>query len=109
MYTLYAPRLFLCWLSAQYFSTQPLLTTIAPLSPVLAGILFENWSRGLRRHIWLSVSTDLYLDAQRDLRDIGAGHIKSVALHKLPYAPIELQEGIVFVTYSSLIASSGTI
>ena len=73
----------------------------------LAGILFENWSRGRKRHVWLSVSADLYLDAQRDLKDIGAGHIKSVALHKLPYSPIVLKEGIVFVTYSSLIASSG--
>jgi hypothetical protein len=73
----------------------------------LAGIIFENWSRGLKRHVWLSVSADLYLDAQRDLRDIGAGHIKSVSLRKLPYSPIELKEGIVFATYSSLISSSG--
>lgn len=73
----------------------------------LAGIMFESWSRGLRRHVWLSVSSDLYLDAQRDLKDIGAGHIKSVALHKLPYAPIDLKEGIVFATYSSLISASG--
>lgn len=73
----------------------------------LAGIILESWCVGVRRHVWLSVSADLYLDAQRDLKDIGAGHIKSVALHKLPYAPIDLKEGIVFVTYSSLIASSG--
>jgi hypothetical protein len=73
----------------------------------LAGMILENWSMGRRRHVWLSVSSDLYLDALRDLRDIGAGHIKAVALHKLPYKPIDLKEGIVFVTYSSLIASSG--
>lgn len=75
----------------------------------LAGIMFESWSKGYRRHVWLSVSTDLYLDAKRDLNDIGAGHIQSVALHKLPYAPITLKEGIVFATYSSLIASSGNV
>lgn len=36
----------------------------------LAGIIFDNLCRGRKKHIWLSVSTDLKCDAERDLRDL---------------------------------------
>lgn len=42
---------------------------------VLAGLVAENWLRGRKRHLWVSVSNDLAVDARRDLTDIGYEHI----------------------------------
>jgi hypothetical protein len=33
----------------------------------LAGIILENWLHGRMKHVWFSVSSDLRLDARRDL------------------------------------------
>ncbi len=41
----------------------------------IAGIILDNCVRGRRNHLWLSISTDLVLDAKRDLSDIGC-HVK---------------------------------
>merc|ERR1739842_88987 len=38
----------------------------------VAGVIFENWLKGRKKHIWVSVSNDLKYDAERDLKDIGA-------------------------------------
>lgn len=75
----------------------------------LAGIILENWMRGRKRHIWLSVSSDLIVDSKRDLEDVGASFIPCESINKLTYGPIAKQfnEGVIFVTYSSLVASSG--
>lgn len=69
----------------------------------IAGLILENWLRGRRRHFWFSVSNDLYVDAQRDLTDVGAGHIPHVSLNTLSYDDPRLDtfEGIVFVTYTT--------
>ncbi len=79
----------------------------------LAGFVYENWVRGERRHLWLSAAADLYLDARRDLDDIGAHEIRQVILSKLPYGKIKTTygedgwpEGLMFCTYSSLVSSS---
>ncbi|KJH46288.1 hypothetical protein DICVIV_07676 [Dictyocaulus viviparus] len=75
----------------------------------VAAIIFENYLLGRKRSIWLSVSADLKFDAERDLRDIGAGNIKVYALNKLKYAKISgkengnIKKGVIFATYSSLI------
>lgn len=37
----------------------------------ISGIILDNYARGRRKAVWLSTSTDLHLDAQRDLRDLG--------------------------------------
>ncbi len=42
----------------------------------MAGIVLDNFARGRRRHVWLSTSTDLVKDAERDLRDLGV-HLKA--------------------------------
>jgi hypothetical protein len=34
----------------------------------LAGFIYECWQRGIKKAIWLSNSSDLIEDAQRDLR-----------------------------------------
>jgi hypothetical protein len=33
----------------------------------LAAIIFENWTCGRKKHIWLSVASDLRHDARRDM------------------------------------------
>lgn len=49
----------------------------------IAGIIFENYLRGRKKAIWISVSNDLKYDAERDLRDIGANNIDVHALNKV--------------------------
>ncbi|XP_057486377.1 protein FORGETTER 1-like isoform X5 [Actinidia eriantha] len=61
--------------------------------------------------MWISVGSDLKFDARRDLDDVNATCIEVHALNKLPYSKLDsksvgVREGVVFLTYSSLIASS---
>ena len=49
----------------------------------IAGLIFENYQKGRKRSIWISVSTDLKYDSERDLNDIGASKIKVYALNKV--------------------------
>ncbi|KAK3589794.1 hypothetical protein CHS0354_015798 [Potamilus streckersoni] len=78
----------------------------------VAGIIYENYILGRKRALWLSVSNDLKVDAERDLRDIGAGKVDVHALNKFKYAKISSREngsvkkGVIFATYSSLIGES---
>ncbi|XP_055305028.1 protein strawberry notch-like [Sitodiplosis mosellana] len=76
----------------------------------VAGIIFESFQLGRKKAIWVSVSADLVEDSKRDLRDIGAGFIHVNNLSKLKYDNINskangyIKEGVIFSTYSSLIA-----
>lgn len=78
----------------------------------VAGVIYENYLLGRKRALWLSVSNDLKVDAERDLRDIGAGRIEVHSLNKMKYAKISSKEngsikkGVIFATYSSLIGES---
>ncbi|KAJ6805278.1 protein FORGETTER 1 [Iris pallida] len=77
----------------------------------IAGLIWENWHHHRHKALWLSVGSDLKFDARRDLDDVGATCIEVHALNKLPYSKLDsravgIKEGVVFLTYSSLIASS---
>lgn len=37
----------------------------------IAGLILENWRQGRRKHLWLSVGSDLKVDTKRDLDDVG--------------------------------------
>ncbi|KAJ8979809.1 hypothetical protein NQ317_001299 [Molorchus minor] len=80
----------------------------------IAGIIYENYLKGRKRAIWVSVSNDLKYDAERDLKDIGAGKIEVHALNKLKYAKISsavnnnIKKGVIFSTYSALIGESNS-
>ncbi|XP_017785168.1 PREDICTED: protein strawberry notch isoform X2 [Nicrophorus vespilloides] len=80
----------------------------------IAGIIFENYMKGRKRAIWVSVSNDLKYDAERDLKDIGAGKIDVHPLNKFKYAKISsaingnVKKGVVFSTYSALIGESNS-
>lgn len=73
----------------------------------VAGIILDNFARGRKKHIWFSVSTDLRLDAERDLRDIGAAGCQVIdgckALEQLD--PRTTTTGVVFSTYSTLVSA----
>ena len=71
---------------------------------VLAGFICENVCRGRNKHVWISVSSDLYQDAKRDLNDLGLQlNTHLFGKNKL----VQSQEGVVFATYSTLIRSTG--
>lgn len=75
----------------------------------IAGIIYENFLCGRRKSIWFSVSTDLKLDAERDLADIGA-RIPVHLLGKFPYGKkISAEYGVIFTTYSGLVSKSQSI
>ncbi|KAL5731294.1 udp-glycosyltransferase [Ranunculus cassubicifolius] len=77
----------------------------------VAGLIWENWQHGRRKALWISVGSDLKFDARRDLDDVGAKCVEVHALNKLPYTKLDsksvgVMEGVIFLTYSSLIAAS---
>ena len=72
----------------------------------IAGMFLENWVRGRKKGVWLSISKDLQYDARRDLDDVDGKAIKSEALGG-EYGNIAMKTGVLFVTYSMLIAGSG--
>jgi hypothetical protein len=73
---------------------------------VLAGIIVDNWFQGRRRALWLSVNNDLVDSAKRDLNDLGV----DIPLARISdYAaadPITLPYGVIFLSYSALIAEA---
>ncbi|XP_067635991.1 protein strawberry notch [Eurosta solidaginis] len=80
----------------------------------IAGIIYENYLKGRKRALWISVSNDLKYDAERDLLDIGASKIRVYALNKFKYAKISsdvnnnVKRGVIFSTYSALIGESNS-
>ncbi|XP_022892312.1 protein FORGETTER 1-like [Olea europaea var. sylvestris] len=77
----------------------------------IAGLIWENWHQERRKALWISIGSDLKFDSRRDLDDVGATCIEVHALNKLSYSKLDsksvgIREGVVFLTYSSLIASS---
>ncbi|CAA6668669.1 unnamed protein product [Spirodela intermedia] len=77
----------------------------------IAGLIWENWQHERHKALWISVGSDLKFDARRDLDDVGATTVEVHALNKLPYSKLDskavgIKDGVIFLTYSSLIASS---
>ncbi|KAI0507168.1 hypothetical protein KFK09_013289 [Dendrobium nobile] len=77
----------------------------------IAGLIWENWHHRNQKALWISVGSDLKFDARRDLDDVGAASVEVHALNKLPYSKLDskavgIKDGVVFLTYNSLIASS---
>lgn len=72
----------------------------------IAGIIYENFLKGRKQAIWISVSSDLKIDAERDLKDIGA-NIPVHLLGKFTYGKkISVESGVMFSTYSGLVSKS---
>src|SRR5947207_11926690 len=76
---------------------------------VLAGIIADNWNKNRQRAIWLSVNNDLLESARRDLIDLGLEIITLARINDYPPAgEISLPRGVIFSSYSSLIAAAKT-
>ena len=76
---------------------------------VLAGIIADNWNQDRDRAIWLSVNNDLLESARRDLTDLGLASIPLSRINDYPPArEISLPRGVIFSSYSSLIAAAKT-
>ena len=78
----------------------------------IAGVILDNFMRGRRKHFWFSVTSDLRLDAERDLGDIGAHGIKVIngckGLDKGRGAfgfASEVKDGVLFSTYATLVSA----
>ncbi len=72
---------------------------------VLAGIILDNWEQGRRRALWLSVNYDLVSSTARDLTALG-GDVPLHAMNEQSYEPLEIGDGVLFSSYSSLIGKS---
>jgi predicted RNA methylase len=69
----------------------------------VAGIILDNWLKGRRRAVWLSVSDRLLEDAQRDWTALGRERLLVTPLSRYRQGtPIKLAEGIIFTTYATL-------
>ena len=82
----------------------------------IAAVLRDSMCRGRTRHLWVSVSRELVLDASRDLRDLGCHcqvHDGSELLNQTANkgkglgAGGDLGKGVLFVTYSLLVSGQG--
>eukprot|EP00892_Ulva_mutabilis_P003294 jgi/Ulvmu1/1336/UM011_0064.1 len=77
----------------------------------IAGIILDNFCRGRTRHVWLSSSTDLHADATRDLRDLGMqipviNNCSALdAATKVGGLSSDFKEGVLFLTYSTLVSA----
>ena len=58
----------------------------------IAGLVLENWRRSRKRHLWLTIGTDLRIDSRRDLDDVGATDIPLHPLNKLPYGQLDSEK-----------------
>jgi len=55
----------------------------------IAGLVLENWRCGRKRHLWISIGSDLRVDARRDLDDANGAEIAIHALNKLQYGRLD--------------------
>ncbi|KAK9808500.1 hypothetical protein WJX73_001795 [Symbiochloris irregularis] len=76
----------------------------------IAALVRDQWELGRRRFLWVSVSSDLRLDAQRDLDDVNSGHIPLFPQgnSSVPKGKISkhLKQGVLFITYSLLVSGA---
>ncbi|WP_298193094.1 strawberry notch-like NTP hydrolase domain-containing protein [Novosphingobium sp.] len=69
----------------------------------VAAIILDNWLKGRRRAVWLSVSDRLLEDAQRDWSALGQERLLVTPLSRFKQgSAIRLEEGVLFTTYATL-------
>lgn len=77
---------------------------------ILAGTILDNWNKGRKRAVVLSVNYDLFEDLTNDLAAIGGAHIPMKKMQGENYDDIDFGDGIVFLNYPTFIKAnkSGT-
>jgi len=74
---------------------------------ILAAIIGDNFNQGRQRALWLSVNNDLLEATRRDLTDLGFENLPLAVINDYPAAgEITLPHGVIFSSYSSLIATA---
>ena len=69
----------------------------------VAAIILDNWLKGRRRALWLSVSDRLLEDSQRDWSALGQERLLVTPLSRFRQGTeIRLDEGVLFTTYATL-------
>ncbi len=69
----------------------------------ISGIIYDNWTQGRKKALWISKSDTLIEDAKRDWKSLGCDPSQIVNLGKYkPNEIINLKQGILFVTLSRL-------
>jgi hypothetical protein len=72
----------------------------------VAGCILDQWNRGRRKAVWISKSSTLIEDARRDWAALGGLPIDIQPLDAFPFGTrIEMQSGILFLTYATLRSS----
>jgi hypothetical protein len=72
----------------------------------VAGIIMDQWSRGRRRHVWISKSAALLEDARRDWSALGGIAIDIQSLTDWGLGePVGMDSGILFATYATMRSS----
>lgn len=84
----------------------------------IAALILDQWNRGARRHVWVSATADLYSDAIRDLRDLGAdipcctlsrvksyGALDSLGMNAEVRKLGKRCDGVLFCTYAMLVSA----
>jgi len=69
----------------------------------VSGIILDNWLHGRKKALWISKNDTLLEDARRDFSALGGNKEQIVPLSKFKLGePINLEEGVLFLTYSTL-------
>eukprot|EP00955_Chlamydomonas_euryale_P115228 366336-Chlamydomonas_euryale.AAC.19 len=77
----------------------------------VGAMILENFMQGRKKAVWFSASSDLCVDAERDLQDVGALGYEEVRLHdlkKLKASAVissmpDSETGVLFCTYDLLV------
>ena len=74
----------------------------------VAATILDNWFQGRRRAIWITKNEPLLEDARRDWSALGgmSADVQPLSRWKIDQ-PIELTEGVLFVTYPTLRSARG--
>lgn len=73
----------------------------------IAGIITDQWQRGVKRILWVSAGRDLQDAAAIDFADLGQKQIGITSLNDYATGEaITAPQGVIFCTYSSLIGQS---
>lgn len=67
----------------------------------ISGVILDSYLRGRPKSAWITTSTDLYADAVRDLRDLGA-HVPVFNNLQSLDKSTNTAEGVMFMTYATL-------
>lgn len=101
-----------CLAPSRLFSSSPL----SGKGRQISGIIFDSILRGnSTKHVWVSVSNDLYLEANRDLQALGCNAKVINGLQSIDEAtgnkswksthlPARLRDGVLFSTYATLVS-----